>query len=155
MADRASSLRTGAALALAAILTTAAAATTGVAPTQKPAELKLTQKYLVPLCLDGASVKSGQRSWKLSAAQHTMAFTMRNTPRKGTVATPASAGIAVITFAVEASHVYEVEARAGSTTFSSRVWERGAWSPVVRDRTADSYVKTEAVWSDGGCQPKP
>ena len=156
MADRTALIGSGAALALAAILIIAPlVSAAAIAQSQKPAELKLTQKYLVPLCLDGVSVKSGQRSWKLPTAQHTMAFTMRNTPRKGTVATPASAGTAVITFKVEAGHAYEVEARAGSTTFSSRVWEKGAWSPSVRDRTADSYVKTEIAWTDGGCQPKP
>jgi len=158
LVDRTSSIPNGAALVIAAVLaalaslpTLAAAAAQG----QKPAELKLTQTYLVARCLDGVSVKSGQRSWKLSAAEHTMAFTMRNTPRKGTVATPASAGTAVITFTIDAGHKYEVESHAGSTTFSSRVWERGAWAPVVRDRTADRVIKTVPVWTDGNCQPKP
>jgi len=152
---RTSWIPNGAALVIAAVLASLPTVVAALAQSQKPAELKLTQKYLVARCLDGVSVKSGQRSWKLSAAEHSMAFTMRNTPRKGTVATPASAGTALITFTIEAGHKYEVESHAGSTTFSSRVWERGAWAPVVRDRTADRVIKTQPVWTDGNCQPKP
>jgi hypothetical protein len=120
---------------------------------QQPADVKVTQKYLVPLCLDGAPVKSDLRRWKLSPTEHSMTFTMRNTPRKGMTATPGGAGIVVIKFTLEAGHKYELEARAASTTFSTRVWERGAWSPVVRDRTADRIVATEPVWTDAGCHP--
>lgn len=155
MAARTFRIANGASLAIAVALSSLPVLVAAVAQSQKPAELKLTHKYLVARCLDGLSVKSGQRSWKLSAAEHTMAFTMRNTPRKGTVATPASAGTAVITFTLEAGHKYEVESHAGSTAFSSRVWERGAWAPVVRDRTAARVIKTVPVWTDGNCQAKP
>ena len=120
---------------------------------QQQADVKVTQKYLVPMCLDGAPVKSGDRHWKLSPTEHSMTFTMRNNPRKGMVATPGGPGIVVIRFTLEAGHKYELEARSSSTTFSTRVWERGAWSPVVRDRTADRVVATEPVWTDAGCHP--
>jgi hypothetical protein len=125
----------------------------GAASAQQPADVKVTQKYLVPMCLDGAPVKSGDRRWKLSPTEHSMTFTMKNNPRKGMVATPGGPGIVVIKFTPEAGHKYELEARAGSTTFSTRVWERGAWSPVVRDRTADRVVATEPVWTEAGCRP--
>jgi hypothetical protein len=128
-------------------------ASVGAWSAQQPADVKVTQKYLVPMCLDGAPVKSGDRRWKLSPAEHSMTFTMRNKPRKGMVATPGGPGIVVIKFTPEAGHKYELEARASSTTFSTRVWERGAWSPVVRDRTADRVVATEPVWVDAGCRP--
>ena len=125
----------------------------GASSAQQPAEVKVTQKYLVPMCLDGAHVKSGERRWKLSPTQHSMTFTMKNNPRKGMVATPGGPGIVVIKFTPEAGHKYELEARAASTTFSTRMWERGAWSPVVRDRTADRVVPTEPVWTEAGCRP--
>ena len=125
----------------------------GASSAQQPADVKVTQKYLEPLCLDGTPVKSADRRWKLSPAEHSITFTMRNNPRKGMVATPGGPGIVVIKFTLEAGHKYELEARAASTTFSTRVWERGAWSPVVRDRTADRVLTTEPVWTDGGCRP--
>lgn len=128
-------------------------ASTGASSAQQPADVKVTQKYLVPLCLDGAPVKSGDRRWKLSPTEHSMTFTMKNKPRKGMVATPGGPGIVVVKFKLEAGHKYELEARASSTTFSSRTWERGAWSPVVRDRTADRVVATEPVWTEAGCRP--
>jgi len=43
-------------------------------------EVKVTQKYLVPVCLDGAPV-NGDRHWRLTLSEHTLAFTMRNEPR--------------------------------------------------------------------------
>jgi hypothetical protein len=129
------------------------AASIGASSAQQPADVKVTQKYLVPMCLDGAPVKSGERRWKLSPAEHSMTFTMRNSPRKGMMTTPPAPGVAVIKFTLEAGHKYEVETRAESTTFSTRVWERGAWSPVVRDRTADRVVATEPVWTETGCRP--
>ena len=120
---------------------------------QEPADVKVTQKYLVPTCLDGAPVKSDSRRWKLSPGEHSMAFTMRNNPRKGMPAAPPDPGVAVITFTPEVGHKYEIETRAESTTFSMRVWERGAWSPVVRDRTANRVVSTTPVWTEGVCRP--
>jgi hypothetical protein len=128
-------------------------AATGASSAQQTADVKVTQKYLVPLCLNGAPVKSGDRRWKLAPTEHSMTFTMKNKPRKGMVATPGGPGIVVIKFTLEAGHKYELEARASSTTFSSRTWERGAWSPVVRDRTADRVVATQPVWTDAGCRP--
>jgi hypothetical protein len=139
------------AAAAALILLMGAPITDAIAP--QPADVKVTQKYLVPLCLDGAAVKSGDRRWKLSPTEHSMTFTMTNKPRKGMVATPGGPGIVVIKFTPEAGHKYELEARAASTTFSTRAWERGAWSPVVRDRTADRVVATQPVWTEAGCRP--
>ena len=120
---------------------------------QEPADVKVTQKYLVPTCLDGAPVESGTRRWKLSPGEHAMALTMRNNPRKGMPTAPPDPGVAVIKFTPEVGHKYEIETRAESTTFSLRVWERGAWSPVVRDRTADRVVSTTPVWTEGACRP--
>jgi hypothetical protein len=125
----------------------------GASSPQQTADVKVTQKYLVPMCLDGSPVKPGERRWKLSPADHSMAFTMRNNPRKGSMTTPPAPGLAVIKFTLDAGHKYELETRAESMTFSTRVWERGAWSPVVRDRTADRVVATEPVWTDAGCRP--
>ena len=79
-------------------------ASTGASSAQQPADVKVTQKYLVPLCLDGAPVKSGDRRWKLSPTEHSMTFTMKNKPRKGMVATPGGPGIVVIKFTLEAGH---------------------------------------------------
>ena len=133
-----------------AVLLGAALVTSSV---QEPADVKVTQKYLVPTCLDGAAVKSDTRRWKLSPGEHSMAFTMRNNPRKGTPTAPPDTGVAVINFIPEVGHKYEIETRAESTTFSMRVWERGAWSPVVRDRTANRVVSTTPVWTEGVCRP--
>jgi hypothetical protein len=121
------------------------------------AEVKVTQRYLEPVCLDGAPVKPGERHWKLSPGGHSLAFTMRNDPRPGQESHQKneprpSPGVAEVSFTLEGSHKYEVEARGSAMAFSTRVWERGEWTPVVRDRTADRVTSAEPVWRDSGCQ---
>ena len=97
---------------------------------QQPADVKVTQKYLVPMCLDGAPVKSGDRRWKLSPSEHSMTFTMKNNPRKGMVATPGGPGIVVIKFTPEAGHKYRARgAGVVDDVFDARV---GAGSLVTR-----------------------
>lgn len=122
------------------------------------AQVKVTQRHLVPLCLNGAPVKAGTREWKLEAGTHSMAFTMRNEPRPGFVGDGNTASaVAAISFTAEPGHSYEVEVRAEAVSFSTRVWTRGEWRPVVRDRTLDRIVSGEAEWRDaaGSCEPEP
>lgn len=118
-------------------------ATTGV-------DVKVTQKYLVPVCLDGAPVKD-DRHWSLTSSEHRLAFTMKNEPRHA-AAEAGSPGFALIRFTPEEGHRYEVEVRAPETSFSTRVWNRGEWKPVVRDRTTDEIVSGEPEWRDEACR---
>ncbi len=125
------------------------------ASAQQPptARVKVTQSHLAPTCLDGHST-GNKRAWSMAAGEHTMAFTMRNEPRPGVAAeSAASPGVATVTFTLEAGHDYEVEVRAEPATFSRRVWERQQWNPVVRDRTADRIVSSEARWTGEECRP--
>ena len=116
-------------------------------------QVRVTQKYLVPVCLDERPVDSGERSWRLAAGSHSFAFTMRNEPRNTVTDSEDVPGMAVVRFVLEAEHKYEVEIRAPATTFSSRVWKSGEWKPVVRDRTADRIVSSEPEWPSSGCEP--
>jgi hypothetical protein len=135
--------------AVVALLSLSAPLAAGEAP---PAvEVKVTHRYLEAVCLNGTRLKPGERRWRLSVGDHSLAFTMRNDARPG-VEPKGGAGVAVVSFAVEAGHKYEVEVRASATAFSSRVWERGEWKPVVRDRTTNRVVSGEPQWSDSGCQ---
>jgi hypothetical protein len=123
-------------------------ASTSVAAEQ-PAPLvqvRVTQKDLLPCCLDGVPTRPDARSWRLAVGAHTLAFSMRSKTRH------ASPGVALVSFALEAGHKYEVEVRASPMAFSSRVWQRGEWKPVVRDRTLDRIVSGEAKWRDSGCE---
>ena len=126
-------------------------------PVKEPvAKVKVTQRYLEPVCLDGAPIKPGERNWRLGVGPHSLAFTMRNDPRQGVephqrVDPKGAPGVATVSFTVEASSRYEVEVYAPAMAFSSRVWERGEWKPVVRDRTADRVISGEPQWSDSGC----
>ena len=106
-------------------------------------EVNVTQKALVAVCLDGKPIETTERRWKLQARPHAVSFTMGSDP--------ARAGFATVRFTPEAGHKYEIEVRAPATSFSSRVWERGAWTPAVRDRTADRIVSGEPQWSDVAC----
>jgi hypothetical protein len=115
------------------------------------ADVKVTQKYLVPLSLDGKPIKDGARAWRLTLEAHSLTFTMRNEPRSGIA--NADPGIATVTFTPETGHVYEVEIRAAADAYSSRVWKKGDWKPVVRDRTADRIVSTEPTWRESGASP--
>jgi len=115
-------------------------------------EVTITQKYLEPLCVNGISVKAGQRRWRLEPREHALTFTMRNEPRLGTRDAEADAGVAAISFSAEPGHRYEVETRAPASTYSLRVWKRGEWQPVVRDRTADRIVSTGPEWRESRCR---
>lgn len=120
-------------------------------------EVRVTQRYLEPLCLNGASVKPGEREWTLGAGAHSLTFTMWNAPRRQAEPEPGidakTAGMATVSFTLETGHQYEVEVRAPAATFSLRVWERGDWSPVVRDRTADRIVSGDPTWDAASCPP--
>jgi hypothetical protein len=35
--------------------------------------------------------------------------------------------------------------------FARRIFKRGTWKPVVRDRTTDRIVSSEPVWSEIAC----
>jgi hypothetical protein len=112
-------------------------------------EIKVTQKYLVPVCLNGRPVDSDQRRWWLTPGSHSLAFTMRNAPRSARG--DAVPGVALVRFTLDAEHKYEVEIRAPATTFTSRAWKSGEWRPVVRDRTVDRIVSSEPDWV-AGCE---
>jgi hypothetical protein len=119
-----------------------------------PAEsqLRITQRALVTQCMNGTAVPADRRSWTVSAPV-TLAVTMRNQPRTGVA--DADPGTAIITFSPEPGHRYEVEVRADGASFSSRVWTKGAWTPVVRDRTIDRVVSSDPDWAAPPCQPTP
>jgi hypothetical protein len=123
------------------------------APTEPASkvEVKVTQEYLVPVCVNQSPVDAGDRRWLLAPGSYALAFTMRNTPREGVPAADAAPGIAVVRFTLEARHKYDVEVRAPAMTFAARVWKRGEWKPVVRDRTVDQIVSTEPEWRASGC----
>ena len=46
------------------------------------AEVKVTQRYREPLCLNAAAVKPGERNWRLAVGAHSLAFTMRKGSRR-------------------------------------------------------------------------
>jgi hypothetical protein len=115
-------------------------------------EVKVTQKYLVPVCLNGRPVDAGERLWRLAPGSHSLAFTMHNAPHQAVAGADVAPGIAVVRFPLDAEHKYEVEIRAPATTFASRVWKTGEWKPVVRDRTVDRIVSSEPEWLVAGCE---
>ena len=78
-----------------------------------------------------------------------LTFTMRNEPRPGVA--NHEPGLAVISFSPEVNHRYEIEIRADVESYSTRVWARGEWKPVVRDRTTDAIVSSEPRWIERGC----
>lgn len=108
--------------------------------------VEVTQRYLVPLCLEGAPVKGEERRWELDQKEHALAFTMQKGPHTRQV--PAgSPGIAVVRFTPEPGHRYEVEVRTSSpNSYGTRVWQRDEWKPVVRDRTVDRIVSSDPEW---------
>jgi hypothetical protein len=111
------------------------------------AEVKITQKHLVAVCLDGAAVNTRERKWRLEVRPHAVSFTMgKDTGR---------AGYATVRFTPEDGHKYDIEVRAPAMSFSQRAWDRGDWKPVVRDRTANQIVSGEPEWSDSVCPPPP
>jgi hypothetical protein len=115
--------------------------------TSSRAEVEIKQKYLLALCLDGASLEADERRFRLASGPHSIAFTMRNDPRSGSPMVPdAAPGVAVVRFTLEPGRKYEVEVRAPEVSFSSRVWSEGDWKPVVRDRTVDRIVSSDPEW---------
>jgi hypothetical protein len=108
--------------------------------------VRLTNSHLVAICMDGKAVAKETRKWDLTAPV-VLTLSMRNEPRPGV--DNAAPGLAVITFTPEHGHRYEVEVRASITANAERVWRRGQWSPVVRDRTSDRIVSGEPQWLDG------
>jgi hypothetical protein len=112
-------------------------------------EVRVTQKHLAVLCLDGSPVVAGTRTWRLSPGDHVLAVTMRNAPPSGV--TTADPGVAAIRFSVEPSHRYEVEVRAPALSYSSRTWKKSEWAPVVRDRSTDRIVSGDPDWEAVAC----
>ena len=117
--------------------------------TETSASLKITNSHVVATCFDGKPVAASVRRWDVSAPV-SLTFTMRNEPRPGIENVPP--GLAVITFTPEDGHKYEVEVQAVAIANSQRVWPKGRWSPVVRDRTTDRTVSSEPKWIDAGCR---
>jgi len=113
------------------------------------AHVRVTQRDLMPLCLNGKPIAEGVRSWDLSPGPVTLALSMRTSARPGQAR--ADAGIAAISVTVEAGHRYEVEVRADPMAFSTRAWRRREWTPVVRDRTTDRVVSSEPAWAETSC----
>lgn len=112
-------------------------------------EVRLTQKRLLAVCLDGSAVNAKTRHWRLSPGQHSLSVTMRNEPRPGVA--HADPGTATVRFTVEPNHRYEVEVRAPAASYSLRVWKKGEWTPVVRDRTVDQIVSDAPGWDVPSC----
>jgi hypothetical protein len=80
---------------------------------------------------------------------------MRNQPRPGRApAGDADPGTAIVRFTPEPGHRYEVEVRADAAAFSARVWPKGHWTPVVRDRTTDRVVSGDPEWTAPPCTPQ-
>jgi hypothetical protein len=75
---------------------------------------------------------------------------MHNEPRSGV--DNHDPGIAVISFTPEAGHKYEIEVRGDAAAYSRRVWTKGEWQPVVRDRTTDTIVSSDPKWIETGCR---
>lgn len=111
--------------------------------------IKVTQRDLVARCFNARAVDTGTREWKVEPGPVALAFSMRSRPRPGGEA--AESGTAAIAFTAEAGHRYEVEVRADPAVYSSRVWRKGEWIPVVRDRTTDRIVSDEARWVASAC----
>jgi hypothetical protein len=109
----------------------------------------------VLLCINSTPA-NGTRHWTVEAQPVAMAFTMRNEPRPGIAphqqSPDTSAGVAVISFQPEIGHHYEVEVRADAMAYSRRVYPKGEWRPVVRDRTTNRIVSGSPEWWDDECR---
>ena len=114
---------------------------------QQTADVRVSNAHLQTACVDGKP--SDRRTWELAQRETTMVFTMRNQPRLGRDG--AEAGFAAITFTPEPGHTYEIEVRAEPSHYSDRVWPKGAWRPVVRDRTTDRIVSSAPRWVHSPC----
>jgi hypothetical protein len=64
-------------------------------------EVKVTQKHLVPVWLDGRKVDAGERVWRLVPGSHALAFTMHNAPRHALAEADVPPGIAVVRFVLD------------------------------------------------------
>jgi len=117
------------------------------APPARPADLRISNAHLVATCVAGRPV-SGKRSWRVTEPT-SLTFTMRNEPRPGIE--NHDPGIAVVGFTPEDGHKYDIEVRADAAAFSLRVWRKGEWRPVVRDRSTDRIVSSEPRWAESGC----
>lgn len=113
--------------------------------------VRVTHRHLEPVCVGDAAVRQRQREWPTVATPVALTLTMRNEPRWG--ADNRAPGYATVQFTPARGHRYEVEVRAGSSTFSRRVWPEGQWTPVVRDRTTDQIVSTAPTWGPPPCEP--
>ena len=118
-------------------------------PPEAAATVKITNSHLVATCFDGKPIAATARSWDV-ATPVSLTLTMRNDPRPGIENAPP--GLAMISFTPESGHKYEVEVQATAIANSQRVWPRGKWAPVIRDRTTDRTVSSEPKWLDAGCK---
>ena len=119
---------------------------------QPTIHVKITQKHLMALCLNQKPVKEGTRSWDLPLKEHSMAFTMKNEPRVGNSKPGVDPGVALIHFTLVSGHQYEIEVRGPSESYSTRVWRKTEWKPVVRDRTSGLIVSSDPEWVDTDCR---
>jgi len=113
--------------------------------------VKITQKHLSMLCLDQKVVKNNQRSWELPLTEHSLIFTIKNQPRSGN-SSNVDPGVAMIRFTPENGHRYEIEIRGSAESYSTRVWRKNEWKPVVRDRTTGEIVSTDPEWVQTDCR---
>ena len=123
------------------------AAASAAAVAQGPADLRVSHSHLIATCINGKPI-DGERHWRVTAPVSITA-TMQNEPRAGVG--NAAPGFAVIDFTPEPGHRYEIEVRGAAMMFSCRVWPRGEWKAVVRDRTTDRVVSSEPRWTESGC----
>jgi hypothetical protein len=56
-----------------------------------------------------------------------------------------------VSFTPVADHKYEIEVRGDVAAFSTRVWTKDEWRPVVRDRTTDEIVSSDPKWIETSC----
>jgi hypothetical protein len=131
------------------MVTACLASPTQASDVGQAAEVRVSNSNLIVTCVAGQSVDGKQRQWNL-AQPTSFAFTMRNNPRPGV--SNREPGLAVISFTPEAGHQYEIEVRGDAAAYSLRVWAKGEWQPVVRDRTTDRIVSSEPHWIERGCQ---
>jgi len=130
-----------------ATATTCESSPTPPTPAGKAAEVRVSNSHLVATCLNGAPIDGNKvRDWKPTTPT-AFVFTMKNEPRSGIE--NRAPGMAAISFTPQPGHNYEIEVRADAAAFSKRVWAKGEWKPVVRDRTTDQIVSSEPLWVDG------
>ena len=122
------------------------------------ASLEVTHRDLITACVNGTP--TDRRRWNMgTTGEQALVFTMATRPAtRG--ARPSDPGHALVRFVPEAGHRYEVEVRTERPElYGTRRWERGAWKPVVRDRTIergpdadDRIVSADPEWLDRACR---